>query len=112
MKSSRYMDRAMKSRDPRFARVLGKLGYSSSGPPPDPLEPLRAEAQLLGVQVDGRWGEAKLRAEIETAKKPKRVEPKAEPRPAVKAGVKQPKPAEKAAEKSGAYDRRDLRAKD
>jgi hypothetical protein len=27
MKSSRYMDRAMRSRDPRFARILGRLGH-------------------------------------------------------------------------------------
>jgi ribosome-binding protein aMBF1 (putative translation factor) len=30
MKKSGYMTRAMKSRDPRFARVLGKLGYERS----------------------------------------------------------------------------------
>lgn len=27
MKKSSYMDRAMKSRDPRFKQILGKLGY-------------------------------------------------------------------------------------
>lgn len=29
-RQSGYMDRALKARDPRFARVLGKLGYSRS----------------------------------------------------------------------------------
>lgn len=29
MKKSSYMDRAMKSRDPRYAKILGKLGYST-----------------------------------------------------------------------------------
>jgi hypothetical protein len=28
MKTSAYMDRALKARDPRFARILGKLGYN------------------------------------------------------------------------------------
>lgn len=30
MKQNSYMDRAMKSKDPRFARVLGKLGYKTT----------------------------------------------------------------------------------
>lgn len=29
-KSNSYMDRAMRSADPRFARILGKLGYQRS----------------------------------------------------------------------------------
>jgi hypothetical protein len=33
----------------------------------DELETLRAEAESLGVQVDGRWGEARLRDEIAAA---------------------------------------------
>ena len=27
MKKSTYMDRAMTARDPRYAKILGKLGY-------------------------------------------------------------------------------------
>lgn len=30
MKKSGYMDRALRASDPRFARVLGKLGYQRS----------------------------------------------------------------------------------
>lgn len=30
MKQNKYMNRALKSRDPRFARVLGKLGYEAT----------------------------------------------------------------------------------
>lgn len=33
----------------------------------DPLDALRAEAEALGVRVDGRWGEARLREEIAAA---------------------------------------------
>ena len=29
-KSNTYMDRAMRSADPRFARILGRLGYQRS----------------------------------------------------------------------------------
>lgn len=34
----------------------------------DPLQTLRDEAEELGVSVDKRWGEAKLRQSIEDAK--------------------------------------------
>lgn len=30
MKQGSYMDRALKARDPRFARILGKMGYQRS----------------------------------------------------------------------------------
>jgi hypothetical protein len=33
----------------------------------DELETLRAEAEALGIAVDGRWGEARLRDEIAAA---------------------------------------------
>ena len=53
MKKSGYMDRAMRSADPRFARVLGKLGYKRSdmaaaaaeASEQDELTALRAEYQ-------------------------------------------------------------------
>lgn len=39
MKRSTYMTRALKAHDPRFARVLGKLGYERSDMvAPDPLD--------------------------------------------------------------------------
>lgn len=34
---------------------------------PDSLDTLRSEAESLGVEVDGRWGEKRLRAEIDKA---------------------------------------------
>lgn len=40
---------------------------------PDPLAPLRDEAESLGVKVDGRWGEERLQDEIKEARKPKRA---------------------------------------
>ncbi len=43
MKHQSYLNRALKSRDPRYARILGKLGYSTTvlttevGEPKSPL---------------------------------------------------------------------------
>ena len=43
MKHQSYMNRALKARDPRYARILGKLGYSTAalttetGEPQPPL---------------------------------------------------------------------------
>lgn len=43
MKHQSYMNRALKARDPRYARILGKLGYSTTalatevGKPQPPL---------------------------------------------------------------------------
>lgn len=90
-----YMTRALRSRDPRYARILGKLGYGQSlvtathepvaapaGPvvprpaPPeddrdDDLDVLRAEyVAATGEEPDGRWGAARLRREIDAAKVP------------------------------------------
>ena len=46
MKNNGYMDRALRARDPRFARVLGKMGYERSdlvpSPPVAPAEGLTA----------------------------------------------------------------------
>lgn len=75
MKSQSYMTRAMRAQDPRFARILGKLGYGTKVVVAEPVEPeddldvLRAEAESLGVDVDGRWGEKRLKQEIGKAKK-------------------------------------------
>lgn len=43
MKSQSYMTRAMRARDPRFATILGKLGYSSAGLPAE--KPMGSKAQ-------------------------------------------------------------------
>jgi len=34
----------------------------------DTMEHLRAEAESIGIDVDGRWGEKRLRSEIEKAR--------------------------------------------
>lgn len=72
MKKSTYMDRAMKSRDPRFARVLGKLGYDRrdmvSEPQPDELTRLREEYQsAVGKRPFMGWGADELRKKIAAA---------------------------------------------
>lgn len=87
-----YMDRAMKARDPRFARVLGKLGYQRSdmvadAKVADPLDhdsdgrkggspkqaedltALRAEyKEIFGKNAFNGWDAAKLREKIAEAK--------------------------------------------
>jgi hypothetical protein len=93
MRSHSYMTRALKSRDPRFARLLGKLGYRDPTPAVDPLDVLRIEAEAAGGKVDRRWGEARLREEIATARRPKRKAPESD-------------------DDGGFYKRRDMRAED
>ncbi|MDF3606324.1 hypothetical protein PE067_09350 [Paracoccus sp. DMF-8] len=73
MKKSTYMDRAMKSRDPRFARVLGKLGYErrdmvAEASQPDDLAELRKEYEaLIGKRPYMGWGADELREKIASA---------------------------------------------
>ena len=77
MKSNSYMDRALKAHDPRYARILGKLGYERSdmtpaegSPEPDELEAARAEfTRVTGRKPSQKWG-------IETLRK-RTVAPKA-----------------------------------
>ena len=66
MKRSGYMTRAMKARDPRYARVLGRLGYERSD---------LVAADPIDHDEDGRKGGSKkqtgddisaLRGEYET----------------------------------------------
>jgi hypothetical protein len=71
MKSSMYMTRALRARDPRFARVLGKLGHAPIGPVVDAedgediMKVLRAGyARLAGKKAYHGWDEARLRAKI------------------------------------------------
>ncbi|HYC66651.1 hypothetical protein [Brevundimonas sp.] len=79
MKNSRYMDRAAASRDPRFARVLGKLGYERrdmvARPAPMPaaapseIEVLReAYQKALGKRPFNGWDATTLREKIAAAK--------------------------------------------
>ena len=73
MTKSTYMDRALKSRDPRFARILGKLGYErrdmvADADPVDDgddLTALRAEYQAkVGKKPFHGWGAETLREKI------------------------------------------------
>lgn len=70
-KHSGYMDRAMKARDPRYKRVLAKLGYERrdmTAEPVDELAELRAEYQeKVGKRPYHGWDADELRAKIEEA---------------------------------------------
>lgn len=73
-----YMDRALKAKDPRFARILGKLGYDrrdmvaadeAGDAPADDLAALRAEYQdVVGKKAFHGWPADELRAKIAEAK--------------------------------------------
>lgn len=85
MKQSSYMTRAMKARDPRFATILGKLGYERTdmqaadaqpkrkvSPKPaaaSDIKALRAEYQkLVGKRPFNGWDADTLKAKIDEAK--------------------------------------------
>lgn len=77
MKKSGYMDRAMRASDPRFARILGKLGYQRSDmeaakaqeAEADALDGLRAEYQdVVGKRAYHGWSAEELREKIAAAK--------------------------------------------
>jgi len=48
MKTSSYMTRAMKSKDPRYARILGRLGYEVAQAAPEAEEIPAPVARQLG----------------------------------------------------------------
>ncbi|WKL57247.1 hypothetical protein Q1W73_16515 [Asticcacaulis sp. ZE23SCel15] len=76
MSNAGYMDRALRAKDPRFARVLGRLGYSRSDlmsdnvapvPPVDEDELTRLRnsyKSLTGKVAHWRWTEKTLMAKI------------------------------------------------
>lgn len=75
-KSNSYMDRAMRSADPRFARILGKLGYQRSdmvakaaaAEAEDELTELRAQYQeVVGKRAYHGWDADTLREKIAEA---------------------------------------------
>ena len=76
MKNNSYMDRAMRAADPRFARILGKLGYqrrdmvdTSDADEGDDLTALRAEYQdVVGKKAYHGWSADELRDKIAEAK--------------------------------------------
>lgn len=84
MTSNTYWDRALKSRDPRFAQVLSRLGYATrhmqadvaapaSEPAPkaevgEDLADLRAQYQeIVGKKPYHGWGADELRKRIDEA---------------------------------------------
>lgn len=76
MTKSTYMDRAMRSADPRFARILGKLGYQRSDmiaeaeavEAEDELSELRAQYQeAFGKRAYHGWDAKMLREKIAEA---------------------------------------------
>lgn len=77
MKKSVYMDRAMRAADPRFARVLGKLGYQRTDmtaakvedTEADELDALRDEyKEVVGKRAYHAWDADELREKIASAK--------------------------------------------
>lgn len=76
-KHSGYMDRALKAHDPRFARILGKLGYdrrdmvaaeTDVDDGEDDLSELRAEYQdVVGKRAYHAWSADELREKIAAA---------------------------------------------
>ena len=70
-----YMDRALKAKDQRFARILGKLGYerrdmvAAPEASDDDLSALRSEYQAaIGKKAFHGWDADTLRAKIAEAK--------------------------------------------
>lgn len=75
-KSNSYMDRAMRSADPRFARILGRLGYQRSDMVAQAeaekedaeLTALRSEYQeVVGKRAYHGWSADTLREKIAEA---------------------------------------------
>lgn len=72
-KNSSYMTRALSHRDPRFARILGRLGYegralAAEEPKPDELADLRERYQaVLGKRPFMGWDADTLRGKIAEA---------------------------------------------
>lgn len=75
MKKSHYMTRALQARDPRYATILGKLGYERTDMAPGPagqvddLKALRVEYQkVIGKRAFNGWDADTLKAKIAEAK--------------------------------------------
>ena len=77
MKKSGYMDRAMRAADPRFARILGKMGYQRTDmtaakveeAEASEMDALRAEYKdAVGNRAYHGWSADELREKIAEAK--------------------------------------------
>lgn len=78
MKKSTYMDRALRAKDPRFARILSKLGYERSDMQAgkDEMAELRAEYEkVVGKRPYMGWDKPTLEKKIAEAKEPPAPEP-------------------------------------
>lgn len=75
---------------------------------PDDREPLRARAAALGIEVDGRWGAARLEEEIAAAEQKKRSGGTQTRQMTATA----PEPDADADKGAGRYQRRDMRAEE
>jgi len=70
MTKNGYMTRAMRRQDPRFAKILGKLGYESADmqadKQADDVPALRAQyTSLCGKRPFMGWDAATLKSKIE-----------------------------------------------
>jgi hypothetical protein len=75
MKNNAYMDRAERARDPRYARILGRLGYerrdmvAGAAAPVEDIASVRDEYErALGKRPFNGWDAATLREKIAAAK--------------------------------------------
>lgn len=77
-RKSTYMDRALRYRDPRYARILSKLGYTTrhmeaapvdvAQEEPDDLADLRAQYQeIIGKRPYHGWDAEELQRRIDEA---------------------------------------------
>jgi hypothetical protein len=75
------------------ANVMRRLGLAEDHQPPvDEREPLRQRAAALGIDVDGRWGVARLEEEIAAAEQT--AQSRRRQRPAQEAPAPEPPAAE------------------
>lgn len=70
MKSQTYMTRALQSRDPRYATILGRLGYAAPDREPAPAKELDVSAlrveyeEVFGKKPFMGWDAGTLAAKI------------------------------------------------
>lgn len=75
MKHQGYYTRALKARDPRYARIFGKLGYSTeqlvaSDVGPDISELRETYEKVLGKRPFNGWDAETLAEKIAAARQP------------------------------------------
>lgn len=68
MMKQNYLDRAMRARDPRFAKIAQQLGYATKAPK-DGLKELRSEYQnIFGKKAFHGWDAEALQEKIAASK--------------------------------------------